>query len=260
MEKGLSQLGDKEPVLGYAGYMAASGEAQTALDIIKGRERLKKDKVAKALLGDDRYRIGVFSDVAGEALSGLSPDDMAAIRDATDAHYVERNRVGSVDSSGVLSNVPSVDKDLYEKSVRAVLANRLGDYNGRRTILPAATTPEDVQRFFNTVSSHELEQLNVPPPGVVPSAPVDYKGDPVSLYDIAHEGKLVAIGGDTYKILTGDGKPLQIPVSVLPNGAMQTKDYLIKMDKEAIDRTISRGTISPEKAPWFIEGLKAIKG
>lgn len=229
----IKQLGEKDPVFGYAGQVYLNLDQGAGAQIIRGQKMLQENK---ALLEQNGFKPAdvatEFSSAVGGALNGLDPKTRQQIYDASLAYAVAsatRGVAGPVYKSGVI-------KDAVEKVTAGI-----GPVNGVPVILERGVTADDLDMVVSNATVGEwaaLSQSGTPPRFS--------DGSLASSEQINDEVVLQAIGGGKYMVMTGDGLPLMDGAAAVEN---RREPFIISVDdvkitkmKEAI---LARGDIRP---------------
>lgn len=238
------QLGEKEPVFEYAARLATDGgSGAVAGDIVRGQKRMDDNPDFKTMFGRSQDDINQsFNTAAGVALTGISPRDAQAIRDATLAHYAET--FTSRGNQGLWNDAA------FSRSVNAVLGARegqdaVGVVNGAQTLLPDGMTADTVEQTLDGMTAADF--ISASHDGKPPRYA---DGTPAEPDDIAAEGKLRAIGRDLYQVQMADGNFLATDVA--PGGRVSL--YIMELNAEFASKVIAAQP--PPKPARIFPGLR----
>lgn len=195
------QLGQSNETFAHVAGLSTQGEAHavTAREVLRGLVRIRDNPDVKQIFttahgGADNQ----FNLVVGGALDSADPRQRQAIRLAADAYYIERFASGQT----------TFNPRDYALAVQAVLGGRggaggIGQVNGVPVLLPQGITASQFDRALDGLAASDLATLSVGG-----QAPRQRDGRPVSVTDIAYEGRFRATGNNTYSIVMADGLPL----------------------------------------------------
>lgn len=189
------QIGQKDTVFSQAGAIANErGDTVTAETIVRGQDRLTKDKTLGDTLFKNSDALNTFNEATGGALQAVPPETRAAIFEAAKAHYAE-----TASQKGVLE----FNADAFKQSVAKVTGGQDGgiaDVNGKPTVMPKGVDPVTFNTAVDKLTDDDLVKF-----GADSKPPIDISGDVVSAHDVSTEGEFVFIGADKYKIRMLDG-------------------------------------------------------
>lgn len=217
------QLGEKEPVYGFAAGLQANRGGYAASEIVRGQKRLEENPAIKDTIGaTDRDLADAFTRATGGSLYEIAPDQRQAIQAAALAHYVE--------TAVARGRAQSFDEKLYGASVQAVLggseqAPAIDEVNGEPTVLPPGLSGDDLESAFQNMSIDDWARMS--PDGLPPRY---VNGDIIAPDDLASEATLRAVGNGLYKVMMGDGQSA-VTGEPGPNGRMRAYVFAPQEDQ-----------------------------
>ena len=250
-QAGAKQLGKDDPVFGYAGAVAATGDVGTANAIVHGQARMKQDKTNALGLTDEEFSTA-FNAVAGKALLRLPFDQQTAIREATKALLYENYLANGQGAAGGV--VPNSE---IEKQFNLVLgAHDVGRVNGEQTILPRGVDETSMNTAVDmmTETDYLVRSVTGRPPQYLGGLAADPR-------QIANYGKFRFIEPEVYSIQMHDG-------TWLTDGSLDNNGqpilYEMRIDQEFAKQVLTRprqlppGAIPP--APIELPGDRPAGG
>jgi hypothetical protein len=223
------QLGDKDPVFGYAAGLALSrNDPNTATDIFKGQQAIKDNKT---LADTDAMQDSMFKTEMIKylpAMVGMDPKQANAAIEAAKALYAQRYAT---------SNPQKFDPSAFGTALHTVLGAGKGGQaidtvNGQKTILPPGVSGTEFDNMLSRLQPTDLLTLSADgrPPRTA-------DGSLVAPNVVANEGKFVAIGGSQYNVKLQDDRWLASGVST--DGARLTK-YTMTLDPDTVRKILAR--------------------
>lgn len=235
-------LKEKNPEMAVAGFIMANNPASlpVAYDIIRGGEVLKAkwpdvkpDTAIKDYFKELQVTDRLPADVA--QVFGAAPGRIAEIQRAADVLYIFRNRFGG-----------QFDQGKYRQALYDVMGgSTVENVNGAPTLLPRGINANQMERALDNLDDGALVELSASG-GVPVYGSVDHEGKPVSkpitAEDIATEGRLEAVGPNTYAVrMSFDGGYALDSTKLVPGVEFQDAIYLMKLEPETVETLAGRG-------------------
>lgn len=209
----IRQLGEKDPLLGYAGAVYLGVDPAAGAQILRGQKMVKENSAIMEQRGFTQSAVASeFTSAVGGALNGLAPGLQKQIYDAALAYAV-------ADSSRGVQG-PAYATGSIENAVRKVTGG-IGQINGNPTLLERGVTADDAELIVGNATAGEWAKLSVS--GTPPRFEDGTLAGPDQIND---EVVLQAIGGGRYIVLTEDGKPLLDGASAQGSAS----PFVIKLD------------------------------
>lgn len=225
----LRQLEETDTVFAHAAGLYMEGSTNTALDVARGRKRIKENPAIMEQLGATKDQINAqFIKESGAALFGIAPEDRQTVQDATTALYIEKLAAAG-------KNMGSFNSELYKSALNEALGgpNSLDDVYGNTTYLPRGIDGRLMENALRNMTTEDIANMNMSgqPPQYADGTVADIR----EIYDDILFQRVS--GSNEYRVLTEDGRPL-FSADRDANGNQMV--YRVALDRAKLDKISSR--------------------
>jgi len=221
----IRQLGEKDPLYGYAGALYLQTGPSVAGDIIRGHKLLKENpKLLETAGFKSETVIANFAAHTEGALNGIEPSMQKQIYEAALAYTAYQAGKGSAS--------PKYDSEALNAAVDKVIGP-IGRVNGVRTLIPLGL---DEATVGNAVSNMKIRDWAHIADSAMP--PRHRDGSLANDSELADEAVLQAIGANRYVVMDASGSPL---TTGRKDASGRLENFTVTLEPDTIKRISSRG-------------------
>ena len=234
------QIGEKDPVFAHAaGLAVAQGNTDVAADVIKGERQLRIDKDVRAAITVKHDELtAAFDQFVGRSIIGAGADNIAAIRQAALAHYVQTQIVAGTGGNG------RFNLEGYKASISAVMGGSkdrpaIESVNGAPMVVPSWTTGKDFDKALDRMTDADYQRMSVDG-----NPPRFANGDLVKPYEIAAESRFEYVGSGQYRLRMADDKFAVVEKSM---PGKPERYYLFRPDPAVFKEALTRNSPAEQR-------------